>query len=86
MLANVGLSAHLAADHLLASTTAGGSSDFARGLVCFSFGMIDACADGFWTRFAARSDTAARSAGYGGLSVGLNLIAVGASIDHFANR
>lgn len=70
MLGPPGLTLHFSADHLLASTTSGGSANWVQGLACVSFGWIDVCGDGFAARFADKGPNVAM--GYAGLSVGVN--------------
>ncbi|MFZ5895791.1 MAG: hypothetical protein ACOY0T_32340 [Myxococcota bacterium] len=72
MLPNIGLSARFTGDHLVASTSEGGASDWARGLVCVSFGWVDACADGLVSRFAPTDDAKAITMGYAGGTVGVD--------------
>lgn len=70
MLGPPGLTLHFSGDHLLASTTSGGSANWVQGLACVSFGWIDLCGDGFAARFADKGPNVAM--GYAGLTVGVN--------------
>ncbi|HET9932021.1 MAG TPA: hypothetical protein VFQ35_15065, partial [Polyangiaceae bacterium] len=77
MLLKLGVSFRASADHLIASTTSGGASDWVQGLLCLDLGWFATCADGFAARFAETSDSAKQTMGYGGLSFGFNLVKFG---------
>jgi hypothetical protein len=74
LLPQIGISLRLSADHLIASTTSGGASDWAQGLLCFNVAWLDACADGFAARFAETENTPKKTMGYAGISLGVNLV------------